>query len=97
MDMKMITHFNACTKYDKVIHSPSAGISPSKATRIVCVSFPSCATVEEATSCSFESRILKEKKNNTFSRNALFLFDRKTWKQVYQRRFQRKSETPNKR
>ena len=62
VDSCCLTHFNACTKYDKGIPSPSAGISSSTATPIVCVSSPSCTTVEEATSCSFESRIFKEKK-----------------------------------
>ena len=57
-----LTHFNACKKYDKVRHSPFSGSPPPTATRIVCVSSPSCAAVEEATSCSFESRILKEKR-----------------------------------
>lgn len=48
-------HFNTCTNNNKVLHLPSAGISPS-------VSFSSDKTVKEATSCFFRSRIFKEEK-----------------------------------
>ena len=48
-------HFNTCTNNNKVLHLPSAGISPS-------VSSSSDETVKEATSCFFGSRIFKEEK-----------------------------------